>query len=172
MTLQLSGSGTIVGLADSGVNGAQSVVYTPSGVGAVARTVREKLLESVSVLDFYANGVSGAKVDPTGVLRSDQGIQAALDAAANVHIPAGTYKTTAQLVIAGSNLIGDGVFYSSPYGTSSISGTVIKPVGLQNQAAISITGISNNKVIVGNFGIDMTSNGAPSDSWFNVSKQS
>ena len=58
--------------------GSDVVTYTPSGTGAVATTVQSKLRETVSVTDYYANGVSGAKVDPTGVIDSTAGIQAAL----------------------------------------------------------------------------------------------
>jgi len=57
---------------------AANIVYLPAGTGAVATTVQAKERERVSVLDFFANGVSGVAVDPTGIIRSDLGIQAAL----------------------------------------------------------------------------------------------
>lgn len=72
--------------------GASLVGYTPAGTGAVATTVQSKLRETVSVTDFYANGVSGAKVDPTGVIDSTLGIQAAINTGKHVVFPAGSYK--------------------------------------------------------------------------------
>lgn len=63
----------------AGNSGASKVGYLPAGTGAAATTVQAKLREMVSVLDFYANGVSGAKVDPTGVVDSTAGIQAAIN---------------------------------------------------------------------------------------------
>jgi hypothetical protein len=86
--------------------GASLVGYLPAGTGVVATTVQSKLRESVSVLDFYANGVSGPKVDPTGVIDSTLGIQAAIDSlgttiastsGGTVLFPHGVYKTTSAL---------------------------------------------------------------------------
>ncbi len=92
--------------------GSSLVGYMPAGSGAVATTVQAKLRESVSVLDFYANGVSGAAVDPTGVLDSTLGIQAAVASARNVHFPTGTYKITASLTLSvdGQSITGDGIY--------------------------------------------------------------
>ena len=103
--------------------GSSLVGFIQSGTGAVARTVQDKGRETVSVLDFYANGVSGVAVDPTGVIDSTLGIQAAINycqitagstyvAAANtctLHIPAGVYKITNTINITGNiRFIGDG----------------------------------------------------------------
>ena len=63
-----------------GTTDALLVEYNPAGTGAVPMTVQAKLRESVSVLDFFANGASGAAVDPTGSVDSYLGIQAAIDA--------------------------------------------------------------------------------------------
>jgi hypothetical protein len=68
----------------AGSGGASLVGYLPGGTGAVASTVQGKLRERVSVLDFYANGVSGVAVDPTGAIDSTLGIQAAIDYANSV----------------------------------------------------------------------------------------
>src|ERR1035437_902688 len=54
----------------------------------------------VSILDFAANGVSGAAVDPTGVLDSTLGIQAALNASHNVVVPIGTYLISSSVTVA------------------------------------------------------------------------
>ena len=91
-------------------SGSSLVGYLPAGTGAVATTVQAKLRENVSVLDFYANGVSGAPVDPTGVIDSTLGIQAAITAARNVHIPVGTYKISSTITIPSNTCVwGDGI---------------------------------------------------------------
>jgi hypothetical protein len=91
-------------------NDGSGMSYIPAGVGAVTTTVQGKLRESVSVLDFYANGVSGVPVDPMGVVDSTLGIQAAIDYAKGtkqVLFPAGTYRITSTLnLYKGSNLKG------------------------------------------------------------------
>lgn len=58
--------------------------------GATARTVNDKLQESVSVLDFGA--------DPTGNTDSSTKIQAAIDAAYRVYFPSGTYLVQTKLL--------------------------------------------------------------------------
>ena len=80
--------------------GSSLVGFIQSGTGAVARTVQDKARESVSVTDFYANGVSGVPVDPLGVVDSTLGIQAAIDSAKSVHFPPGTYKITAPITLS------------------------------------------------------------------------
>jgi len=95
--------------------GASLVGYMPAGVGAVATTVQGKLRESVSVLDFYANGVSGVRVDPTGVVDSTLGIQAAIDSVSDgvVEIPPGSYAVSTIYITgksAGSGAGGHGGF--------------------------------------------------------------
>ncbi len=92
---------SLVDLAAS--SGSSLVGFIQAGTGAVATTVQAKLRESFSVLDFYANGVSGPAVDPTGGVDSTAGIQAAINAAATLkktlHVPAGTYKLIPATVI-------------------------------------------------------------------------
>ena len=89
--------------------GAGLVGFVQAGTGAVARTVQSKESESVSVLDFYANGVSGAAVDPTGAIRSDQGIQTALNLGGKVYIPKGTYRIDASLTVpSNTEVVGEG----------------------------------------------------------------
>jgi len=82
---------------------ASSVGFLQAGTGAIARTMQSKEREIVSVTDFYANGVSGVAVDPTGVVDSTLGIQAAIDLVGNygaILFPQGVYKTTAALSIS------------------------------------------------------------------------
>ena len=79
--------------------------FLQTGTGAVTRTVRTKLREIVSVLDFCANGTSGAAVDPTGAVDSTLGIQAAINQIAagamggTVFFPPGVYLVSATLAI-------------------------------------------------------------------------
>jgi hypothetical protein len=92
-------------------DGAGSIVYTPAGTGAVATTVQTKLRESVSVRDFGA--------DPTGAVDSTTAIQAGIDAALAAGqriVAAGTFKTSAKIVIKGDADFSQATFnvYSTP----------------------------------------------------------
>jgi hypothetical protein len=95
-------------VTDIGSTDASLVTYTPAGTGAVERTVRSVLRETVSVTDFGAVG-DGATDDTAA-------IQAAMDAAvaaggSTVRIPAGSYNISSQLQHKGSvpiKLIGEG----------------------------------------------------------------
>jgi hypothetical protein len=79
-------------LATSSYGDANNVSYVPAGVSAVATTVQTKLRETVSVKDFGAVG--------DGVTDDTAAIQAAIDATPfEVQFLAGTYKTTAPIVI-------------------------------------------------------------------------
>lgn len=75
-------------------SGSTLVGFIQSGSGASPRTVQAKEREIVSVTDFYANGVSGALVDNTGVTDSSLGFQAAFNSISTgeVFAPKGTYK--------------------------------------------------------------------------------
>lgn len=80
------------------------VNFTQAGTGAVTRTAQNKMRDIISVTDFYANGTSGAAVDPSGVVDSTAGIQAAITYAnslggATVFFPAGSYKITSTLLM-------------------------------------------------------------------------
>jgi hypothetical protein len=99
-----------------------SVTFLQSGTGAVTRTAQAKMREWVSVLDFGAVG--------DGVTDDTAAIQAALDWAVGrgltIHVPTGTYKTTATLnwpVDWPVALVGDGVESTSINYTGS--GTAI-----------------------------------------------
>jgi Pectate lyase superfamily protein/Chaperone of endosialidase len=90
--------------------GAGLLGWIQTGVGAVFRWVRDKLLESLSVKDFGAVG--------DGVANDTAAIQSALTHGAltgrAVFVPAGTYKITAALVVntgaysTGAILFGEG----------------------------------------------------------------
>lgn len=78
--------------------GSRLIGYEAKAANAVIKTAQEKMRERVSVLDFCANGVDGVAVDPTGVLDSTLGLQAARNyVAANptrvkLVFPSGIYK--------------------------------------------------------------------------------
>jgi len=85
--------------------GSALVGTVQSGTGAGPRTMQAKARDLPSVLDFYANGVAGAMVDPTGVVDSTTGLQNAITASAgNVLLwpgqLAGGYLISSALTIA------------------------------------------------------------------------
>lgn len=131
---------------------ASGIVYTPAGTGAVATTVQSKLRESVSVLDFYANGVSGVRVDPTGVVDSTLGIQGALNSGAKrIYMP-GAYKiTTALNVPAGVTIYGDG-FYATTINFYGCNGFLINGDGVTIEKmainSYSVLGVAFPKTFV------------------------
>ena len=62
------------------------ITYKNDGTGAVVRTIKDKLSDTVSVKDFGAVG--------DGVTDDTAAIQSAINASYKVHIPAGVYKIT------------------------------------------------------------------------------
>jgi hypothetical protein len=101
--------GTYDNVTSSVNTDASLVSYTPAGTGAVTTTVQAKLRQTVSVMDFGATG-NGTTDDTTA-------IQTALNAIFNagggtVFVPAGTYKTSAPLIVR-TNTILEGVGYAS-----------------------------------------------------------
>jgi hypothetical protein len=83
--LQYNNSGVLNGFTMSGdvtvvpTTGVTTVGYNQGGTGAVSRTMKAKLQESVSVKDFGAVG--------DGVTDDSSAIQAALNASSNVYFP-------------------------------------------------------------------------------------
>lgn len=75
--------------------------FSPAGVGAVTRTIQNKLRDTVSVKDFGAVG--------DGVADDTAAIQAAFDTLQSVYMPKGTYYVTDMLTMNnGQMLHGDG----------------------------------------------------------------
>jgi len=109
--LNTSASPVLAALAAS--PGSSLVSFLQAGMGAVPITMQAKGREFVVATEFAANGVSGAAVDPTGVLDSSAGIQAAIDSVAaskgTVAISSGTYNLgTTGLLLKGVTLLGGG----------------------------------------------------------------
>lgn len=76
------------------------VSFIQAGTGAVARTARAKMRDVVSVKDFGAVG--------DGVADDTAAIQAAINAASAVYVPAGTYIVNVVTLDANTELHGDG----------------------------------------------------------------
>ena len=138
------------GLASTGLS------YTPSGTGAVGRTVSSKLQESVSVKDFGAVG--------DGVADDTVAIQAALNSgAAKVDFPPGTYRiSTALLAASNQELIGSGGTLTMPNGVYLdgiyVNGkTNVKIKGLRITGAAA--GNSFDRAIAINAAINVTVDG-------------
>ena len=86
----------------AGSTGSSLISFKPIGVAAGITNLQSELRLKPNVLRYYANGVSGALVDPTGAIDSTLGIQAAIDAVAAagggaLDIFPGTYETSAPL---------------------------------------------------------------------------
>jgi len=92
--------------------GSSIVGFIQSFTGSAPQTMQSKSRQRVHVEDFYANGVSGALVDPTGTIDSYLGIQAAFNTATTVETSVGaTYLMSAGVTLS-SNLrvVGGGTF--------------------------------------------------------------
>jgi hypothetical protein len=97
----VSDAGAVLASSIAASGGAALMGFIQAGAGTGLRTVQAKLRDTISILDFFANGVNGAMVDPTGALDSTAGIQAAVTAAAGKEllVPTGTYLMSAPVLM-------------------------------------------------------------------------
>lgn len=121
----------------TGAVDASIVSYTPPFTGSVGTTVEDKLAQYVSVKDFGAVG--------NGIANDTAAIQAALNAAPNVYVPAGTYMVNGLTLNTENSVVGDG-----------FGATVFK---LRNGANASVfqnadTVAGNPNIKLSNFSVD------------------
>ena len=116
---------------DNFIQDSANVTYNEGATGATTRTVKSKLQESVSVLDFGA--------DPTGVADSTTAIQNAVNTAHRVFFPEGTYKTGSIAIPSNTALIGE-----------TVGGVIITANGTITESGLFET-TSTTKVEIANF---------------------
>jgi hypothetical protein len=129
----------------------EQVTFTAAGSGATLRNLVDKVRDFVSVKDFGAVG--------DGVADDTAAINAALAAHAAVHLPSGTYLTTAPITLATNNLlIGAGTSSIIKNTTGSAVIRSVTPTG----ARIFHVGGGNFKIegntagaVAGSIGLDM-----------------
>lgn len=134
---------------------ADNVSFLAPGTGAVARTVGDKLRETVSVFD-YLSPLLQVKVSlRTAVAGDGPAIRAAIQATVDavgaagggiVHMPAGNYPTDGEVVIANDNVTVSGDGMTSTIIIPSTAGqnvfVVSKPLGVIGHCTISDLGIA------------------------------
>jgi hypothetical protein len=94
--------------------------FTPSGTGAVARTVQAKLRDTVSVKDFGAVG--------DGVANDAPAFSLAAAASSTVRVPAGTYLLNSDPTAA-TWLVDEGATFTGTGRLNTVSGHVVSHVG-------------------------------------------
>ena len=159
----VSNQTAIIGGTDAGL-----VTYNEGDTGAVTRTVKAKLQESVSVKDFGAVG--------DGVTDDTAAIQAALGASDSIYFPAGTYECSNVEIDGGTesgggkvidaslaliqNTSGNGASLFSIAGTTAVNlmdfrakqlkvtaggGHVFNILGTMNHSSIDVTLVSQSE---------------------------
>ena len=130
---------------------ASNISYTAPYTGAVTTTVKNKLAQTVSVIDFGA--------DPTGTADSTAAFTAALAASKGVVVPVGTFKVTGFTIPTGRQLSGLSQAGSIIQSTDSTVVAVIGDVSdvVIENLTINSTGTSyGNTVYVGNGASNVT----------------
>ena len=139
-------------------NGASMMGYNQGSTGAATITQQAKNQQVVSVLDFYANGVSGALVDPIGVLDSTGGFNAVGATVVEAFIPSGTYKITSN--VTGKFIADTGVTFTG----GGYVNAKTRETG-DNKMLPAFSGISPSSSPVILFGLDSLTDGAYSSSF-------
>jgi hypothetical protein len=126
---------------------ADSIIYTPLGTGAVARTLASKLSDAVSVKDFGAVG--------DGVTNDTAAIQAAINSGAtSIEISNGTYLVTGLTVASQCTIYGNGVLVK---GTASSTPLISITTSNVTIDGLTLKGASYNATpttrVVGDSGI-------------------
>lgn len=121
--------------------GASLIGFMPAGVGAILRTVLDKLLERVSVFDFMTAAQRNDVKAGTALLDVTAACQAALNASKCVEFPhPGKYKTSAPLVPQnGATVIGGGKSPVYPYDAPTYTGSFGTEILVTNFAAFDLT---------------------------------
>lgn len=127
----------VVGAEISDAISSVNVGFLQAGTGAVARSVQSRLRDTVSVKDFGAVG--------DGVTDDTAAIQAAIDAARRVYLPAGTYRTTSTLVL---NNIGQTFTGAGGGGNAKTGGSAgVVPTGIASSATTLVGDFTGGAVI-------------------------
>lgn len=140
---------SIINLASS--IGASLIGWIQTGVGAVLRTIQDRLRDRVSALDFTPTAMRAAILAYTSTDDHTAYIQAALNTGKRVLLPAGLWNVTPATGItlaAGASLVGEGymrsVIKALPNGGSLsdlvnyVKGSVIKRAFTPGQANVRV----------------------------------
>lgn len=158
----IGSAGTTLTTALAAPSGASLVGFQQAGVGAVPITLQANDREIVMVTQFFANGVNGAPVDPTGALDSTLGIQAAINSFGGnpgmVFFPCGTYKVTSQITVSSNrmHIVGCGMWATNIVFAPTADGTCFKfengvtvlYQGSLRCMAITTADVTHNKVAI------------------------
>lgn len=135
----------------AGPTGSNHIGWVQYGIATKPRPVQEKLRESISILDFYANGVDGPRVDPTGIIDSTAGIQAAWNSGARVYMPTGRYKVTSTLTFKGKRRIfGDGMGRTVLSWFGALTGNIIQDSSIVTSTDINLNFELSDFEVAGN----------------------
>ena len=102
-------------------SGTSSIGHVGSFAGSAPRTLQSKARDRVSARDFYANGVDGQFVDPTGDIDSTFGIQAAVNTEQPFDL-VGKFKISQPIVLGSTHILGSG-------SNASFGRAIIEPTG-------------------------------------------
>ncbi|WP_143749128.1 hypothetical protein [Caballeronia arvi] len=127
-------------IGNSVLAGMSLVALRANATSVVSSEAPKNGRKTVSLLDYYANGVSGAFVDRTGTIDSTRGIQKFFNDCGKsgeiATMPAGRYKISGPLTYSGAGGI---LMESAGYGDDITGDCGIFPVG-SNYTALTVSG--------------------------------